>query len=515
MASITAADEATETSSAKSISDVATDVPKVSVRGAASALFASNFGIGLGRKRSAASRAKRRRTERRDSDPFAAVSSDSGGEQGGDGDGSRQGSAPVGLQRRESHAAALPVVDGTLRSFVKGPAHRSARSLPMSTPSGVVKYTNRGRRRIRGGAGGPFGTASVLPTADAAAAAAPSSSQRSADGARHKQLFLDFGQKSFSSVTCASCGMVYSPGVLEDDEAHVKYCERRSAAIAFPGWKGERVVKRYDDGTRVIEVWPHDRTAHVAKVDEVKVLMDADMGFFDGDTGSSRRRTLLHIGRRQVMGAVVVEDVRCAFRLLGDGEKDGHPCENDGEKSAASQAAVSRAVGDDAALAATAFMTPTPAPQPLAAVSAVSATASPCVEAPTVASSPDEARVKAEQRLATEPAAPVESVTTPRAPAAAVQRAPQDKVSRETPGGSPAMWAGRKPVPCVLGVSQVWTHPRFRRQRVAWRLLDVARERAQFNFVVPRAEVAFSQPTQAGRALAKRFTATDNFLVYS
>jgi GNAT superfamily N-acetyltransferase len=61
------------------------------------------------------------------------------------------------------------------------------------------------------------------------------------------------------------------------------------------------------------------------------------------------------------------------------------------------------------------------------------------------------------------------------------------------------------PLPCTLGVHQIWTHAEHRGRGVATALLDAARERAVYGRTVPRDMVAFSSPTGDGARLAKKY----------
>jgi hypothetical protein len=49
----------------------------------------------------------------------------------------------------------------------------------------------------------------------------------------HKQLFLDFGQKNFSSRTCSVCNMVYCPGLPEEELMHRREHKRVTEGVEF------------------------------------------------------------------------------------------------------------------------------------------------------------------------------------------------------------------------------------------------------------------------------------------
>ncbi|RKP38483.1 ESCO1/2 acetyl-transferase-domain-containing protein [Dimargaris cristalligena] len=69
-------------------------------------------------------------------------------------------------------------------------------------------------------------------------------------------------------------------------------------------------------------------------------------------------------------------------------------------------------------------------------------------------------------------------------------------------------------VPASCGISRVWVSPRFRRQSVATELLEAVRENFIYGLTIARTEIAFSQPTAMGAALARHFTGRFDFLVY-
>ncbi|CAM9713080.1 unnamed protein product, partial [Discosporangium mesarthrocarpum] len=98
---------------------------------------------------------------------------------------------------------------------------------------------------------------------------------------RAAQMFLDFGQKDFGKqVLCPNCDMLYVLGAGVDEVQHSAMCAHVSRGVEFAGWAQERVAARFpDDGGRVVEVRPGDPLPHLQKVEEVKRVMDNDMGF--------------------------------------------------------------------------------------------------------------------------------------------------------------------------------------------------------------------------------------------
>ncbi|TMW65208.1 hypothetical protein Poli38472_009375 [Pythium oligandrum] len=71
-----------------------------------------------------------------------------------------------------------------------------------------------------------------------------------------------------------------------------------------------------------------------------------------------------------------------------------------------------------------------------------------------------------------------------------------------------------EPVPAVLGIAQIWVHPEYRRHKVASRMLDVVRDKYIYGIRITKSQMAFSQPTNNGRALAKAYLAPHPVLVY-
>ncbi|KAK4055644.1 hypothetical protein OIV83_000190 [Microbotryomycetes sp. JL201] len=73
-------------------------------------------------------------------------------------------------------------------------------------------------------------------------------------------------------------------------------------------------------------------------------------------------------------------------------------------------------------------------------------------------------------------------------------------------------------VPVVLGVQRIWTSSKFRRRGLAARLLDAAAARCIYGYPIPQerraADMAFSQPTGKGQALARAWTGTSEFRVF-
>jgi hypothetical protein len=59
--------------------------------------------------------------------------------------------------------------------------------------------------------------------------------------------------------------------------------------------------------------------------------------------------------------------------------------------------------------------------------------------------------------------------------------------------------------PVLLGISRIWASNQHRKQSIATRLLDCARSDFLYGMVVEKEQVAFSQPTESGGNLARRW----------
>jgi zinc-finger of acetyl-transferase ESCO len=151
-------------------------------------------------------------------------------------------------------------------SLANLPAVPAVRRKPAATPT-----PSSSRKRQRG--------------TESTSTSTGTASKRSATKSSKKgqQLFLDYGQKSFGKrEQCPLCGMLWVKGDVADEAQHASFCTAASQGVAFPGWKKERVVERWpaeEGAPRVVEVRCSDAAPHVSKLEEVKVLMDSDMGF--------------------------------------------------------------------------------------------------------------------------------------------------------------------------------------------------------------------------------------------
>ncbi|KAK2986611.1 hypothetical protein RJ640_004367 [Escallonia rubra] len=83
----------------------------------------------------------------------------------------------------------------------------------------------------------------------------------------------------------------------------------------------------------------------------------------------------------------------------------------------------------------------------------------------------------------------------------------------EVPNG--AILCEKEAVPALCGIRAIWVSPSNRRKHIATHLLDAARKSLCTDTIIERSQLAFSQPTSAGKALASSYIGTKTFLVYT
>ncbi|KAG0036492.1 N-acetyltransferase esco2 [Podila clonocystis] len=79
---------------------------------------------------------------------------------------------------------------------------------------------------------------------------------------------------------------------------------------------------------------------------------------------------------------------------------------------------------------------------------------------------------------------------------------------------SSAIFCSTVPQPAICGVNRIWVSTLYRRHKIASRLLDAVRDRFIYACKLEQKDLAFSQPTGDGKALARQYLGTDKFLVY-
>ncbi|XP_048337596.1 N-acetyltransferase ESCO2 [Sphaerodactylus townsendi] len=132
------------------------------------------------------------------------------------------------------------------------------------------------------------------------------------------QMVIDAGQKHFGATVCKACGMVYSAANPEDEAQHVQYHQRFLEGLKYVGWKNERVVAEFWDG-KIILVRQDDPKYATKKMEDVRELVDNELGFKQVALACpTHTQTYLFISVNKIVGCLIAEPVRQAFRVLSE-----------------------------------------------------------------------------------------------------------------------------------------------------------------------------------------------------
>uniref|UniRef100_T1E7F9 N-acetyltransferase ESCO1-like protein n=1 Tax=Crotalus horridus TaxID=35024 RepID=T1E7F9_CROHD len=131
-----------------------------------------------------------------------------------------------------------------------------------------------------------------------------------------KQLIIDAGQKRFGAISCNICGMLYTASNPEDETQHLLFHNQFISAVKYVGWKKERILSEYPDG-KIIMVLPDDPKYALRKVDEIREMVDNDLGFQQAPLTCSRTKTLLFISNdKKVIGCLIAEHIQWGYRVI-------------------------------------------------------------------------------------------------------------------------------------------------------------------------------------------------------
>ncbi|XP_039201972.1 N-acetyltransferase ESCO2 isoform X1 [Crotalus tigris] len=143
------------------------------------------------------------------------------------------------------------------------------------------------------------------------------------------QMIIDAGQKHIGATICKSCGMVYSAANPEDEAHHVQYHQRFIEGIKYTSWKNEHVVAEYWDG-KIILILQNDPKYVIKKADDIRKLVDNELGFKHVvQTHPSQTKTYLFVSNeKKIVGCLIAEPVKQAFRVLSEPATVGSPTKN-------------------------------------------------------------------------------------------------------------------------------------------------------------------------------------------
>ncbi|KAJ8403228.1 hypothetical protein AAFF_G00354450 [Aldrovandia affinis] len=144
-----------------------------------------------------------------------------------------------------------------------------------------------------------------------------------------QQVVIDAAQKHFGTVTCSVCGMLYSAANPEDETQHLLFHNQFISAVRYVGWKKERILAEYPDG-KIILVLPDDPKYALKKVEEIREMVDSDLGFQQVDTKCPlQTKTFLFISNdKKVAGCLIAEHIQEGFRVIEEATLEG----SEGEK---------------------------------------------------------------------------------------------------------------------------------------------------------------------------------------
>eukprot|EP01119_Soliformovum_irregulare_P001160 TRINITY_DN10879_c0_g1_i1.p1 TRINITY_DN10879_c0_g1~~TRINITY_DN10879_c0_g1_i1.p1 ORF type:complete len:328 (-),score=67.71 TRINITY_DN10879_c0_g1_i1:54-1037(-) len=135
-----------------------------------------------------------------------------------------------------------------------------------------------------------------------------------------EQTFLDFGQKNLGSITCPDCGMMYSAGIDADDQEHAKYHKKMmKTPLSFPGWKNERIIKKFDATKEHISMFVHgDPAQQVKKMETIVQYVTNELGFSEaqGSRSTNRQKVFVYIANKKCIACLVAEPIETANPII-------------------------------------------------------------------------------------------------------------------------------------------------------------------------------------------------------
>eukprot|EP00960_Hanusia_phi_P038547 753476-Hanusia_phi.AAC.17 len=134
-----------------------------------------------------------------------------------------------------------------------------------------------------------------------------------------RQLFIDAGQRDFSARTCKVCGMVFCPGLELDEALHKKVHTNAVEGVEFRGFRHERVIKRFECGSRIVCIRPDDQASHIEKAEEVRSSVEQQLGGMDCSQRIEARFHAFYLlisPKKRVVGYVLAEEIHQAYKAL-------------------------------------------------------------------------------------------------------------------------------------------------------------------------------------------------------
>jgi N-acetyltransferase len=265
------------------------------------------------------------------------------------------------------------------------------------------------------------------------------------------QSVLDFGQ-SFQPITCAACNMTYSPTVQADTQLHTMYHNRHSSGIEL----GKAFLKS-------AMKWCYE----VPLIPGSVVVVDRKL------SAPSRKvvAQVLEVVNKELGSVDISEEELWSQRPI--------PGDTDPDAKKADRYKVFLHVIDGKCVGVC-----------LAERISRAFKAIPIPQKPTQSTNDNK-----EQPTTTKEPTQIDHPPTPTS------------TSNPDSDTIPQITLSQDSYPAVVGVSRIWTSRSFRRKGIANNLLECVMNQFIYGMEIARTEVAFSQPTEMGRALAKSWFA--------
>ena len=284
-------------------------------------------------------------------------------------------------------------------------------------------------------------------------------------------------------------------GEAEDEKEHATFCRSVSAGLAFQGWKDQRLVWGAEGKDRVIEVRPGDGGPQLLKMGEIKRIMDQEMGFVPLAEGESVLRStekaFLYVHDKRVVGCLVAEKIAAAHPVLEAMPEEEEEEEEEEEGAEArcgkkEEGSEKQGIQEEQVQEKQVQEEQEPPPAKMQRVDDK--------ETSSTSSTRSSSSANTQQKsLAPPPSLPPKGSKEKEGPPASL-----------LPKG--VVYSLHNKAEATIGVKQIWVSKNSRRKGIARRMVEVARGRFYYGFVVPRDKVAFSQLSNAGYSFARSYT---------
>lgn len=165
-----------------------------------------------------------------------------------------------------------------------------------------------------------------IPSIETCQSTVSTTTKKTTKPRKQSQLYLDLGQKSFAShKICPICSSLIVHGTQEDQQNHINICKSYKEGVPCLGFKKERCVARFGE-ERIIEVRGDDAPGK-KKVEEVKRIVDGELGFASSISNNSKHSTgiidglqeltsYLYISKKRIVGLLLAKRINKAYELL-------------------------------------------------------------------------------------------------------------------------------------------------------------------------------------------------------